>query len=191
MRRAEDSKSCTCEPMTGSGVIWGDAVHVTLVCIGDAARFEDAALDGSDSTVAEARALSAFAMKSSTSLCRHLCPHKWRTPVLMRLRALHVLMRSSDPRSLATNQWLALSISVPQMSHEIAWRITESPPTHFIADFGKRRRIEEKESLFVSKRRDGRGPVSKWDGPTLSTRMPKGWALDFEVRTRCYSFGAK
>src|ERR1700687_4406369 len=49
---------------------------------------------------------------------------------------------------------------------------------HFIADSGKRRRKEEEETRFVSKSEGQWRSVSKWEGPTLSTKTSKGWALD-------------
>jgi hypothetical protein len=60
-------------------------------------------------------------------------------------------MRSSGPLSYATNQWLALSISVPQMSHEMAWRITEIPPPLFHRIDAKQGLRAEEESRNDSK----------------------------------------
>jgi len=43
------------------------------------------------------------------------------------LREFHPLTRNSPLWSYATNQWLVCFFSVPQMSHDIACRITASP----------------------------------------------------------------
>jgi hypothetical protein len=74
------------------------------------------------------RAATSRAMKSSTSLCRHVCPHKCFDPGRIRFREFHPLTRISPPCSLATNQWFVCFFSAPQMSHEIACRITAFPP---------------------------------------------------------------
>src|SRR5580698_9913024 len=67
-------------------------------------------------------------------------------------------MRSSAPCSYATNQWLVCCLSLPQMSHEMAWRITgpfssraRRPTSHFIADSRDCQCVAREKSLEEAK----------------------------------------
>ena len=60
----------------------------------------------SDLTEAAAAALRVRAMKSSTSLCRQVCPQRCLAVARSRLRGSHPLMRSSGPcRRRRTSGW--------------------------------------------------------------------------------------
>lgn len=140
-RLAEDSKSlelsagirlASASARDGTGSICADA---GCACAGTVSGCSAAAGAGT-------RAAIERAMNSSRSLCRQVCPHRCLEPARSRLRELQPLTLSSPAVSKTTNQWLVCFFSAPQISHEMAWRITQAPPvpllstSYFIA--GKR-----------------------------------------------------
>lgn len=141
-RRAEDSISPADEPTMGRCGIGKAAGNGWRISMRPAPVRSSPFASGTRSVPA---------VKSSTSLCRHLCPQICLVADRGRPRPSHALMRSSAPSSRATNQWLAFSISAPQMSHEMAWRITELPHFHFISESGARETAPYKRMTAKSK----------------------------------------
>jgi len=117
------------------------------------------------------RTARVLAMNSSTSLWRQVCPHRCFIPGRSRLREFHPLTRSSPPCSEATNQWFVCFFSVAQMSHDIACRITASPPVRTVFP-----RIQL--ALHIRSRRSAAAGIGRrWPGgqpdlKTLVNRLP-------------------
>jgi hypothetical protein len=66
-------------------------------------------------------------MNSSTSLCKHVWPHRCFSPGRGLQCEFHPDKRNSPLCSWETNQWFVCFFSVPQMSHDIACRINGFP----------------------------------------------------------------